>query len=59
MANPDLVQSPATATAATITQQLGVVRAALQQIIANYTTVQLTRPERQRLNKTSSESGPS
>jgi hypothetical protein len=51
MANPDAVHPPATATATTITQQLATVRAVLQQVIADYATVQLTQLERQRLNE--------
>jgi hypothetical protein len=51
MANPDAVDRPATATATTITQQLGTVRVTLQQVITDYATVQLTQPERQRLNE--------
>jgi hypothetical protein len=51
MTNPDLLHPPATATATTITQQLGVVRATLQQVITDYATVQLTLPERQGLNE--------
>jgi hypothetical protein len=47
----DSVLPPATATATTITQQLGTVRATLQQVITDYATVQLTRLERQRLNE--------
>jgi hypothetical protein len=47
----DSVLPPATATATTITQQLGTVRAALQQVITDYAAVQLTQPERQRLNE--------
>jgi hypothetical protein len=39
------------ATATTIAQQLGTVRATLQQVITDYATVQLTQPERQRLNE--------
>jgi hypothetical protein len=50
MANPDAVH-PATATATTITQQLATVRATLQQVTSDYATVQLTRPEQQRLNQ--------
>jgi hypothetical protein len=49
--SPDAApSSPATATATTIAQQLGTARAALQQVISDYPTVQLTRPERQRFN---------
>jgi hypothetical protein len=51
MANADAVDRPATATATTIAQQLGTVRATLQQVITDYATVQLTQPERQRLNE--------
>ena len=39
------------ATATTIAQQLGTVRATLQQVITDYATVQLTQQERQRLNE--------
>jgi len=45
------VDRPATATAASITQQLATVRTTLQQIITDYTTTQLTQAERQRLNE--------
>jgi hypothetical protein len=38
------------ATAATIAQQLSTVRATLQQVIADYPTVQFTQPERARLH---------
>jgi hypothetical protein len=51
MANPDLVHPPATATAATITQQLGTVRATLQQVITDSTGLALSGPERQRLSE--------
>jgi hypothetical protein len=43
-------RAPATATAITVAQQLGTVRATLQQVITDYATVQLTGPERQRLS---------
>ncbi len=36
---------------ATIAQQLGTVRATLQQVITDLTAVQLTQPDRQRLNE--------
>jgi hypothetical protein len=39
------------ATAATIAQQLGTVRAALGQVIIDYTTTQLTQADRQRLHE--------
>jgi hypothetical protein len=38
------------ANATTIAQQLGTVRATLQQVITDYPTVQFTQPERQRFN---------
>jgi hypothetical protein len=43
--------TPAAATATTITTQLATVRATLQQVITDFATVQLTQPERQRLNE--------